>query len=173
VQTSDDVIIRVARNARTAEGHTKEARLLPVLARLLPVSVPQPQWRVEPGSPGLPLGAIGYRRLAGEPLTPNWLARRDADKVASEIAGFLSALHTFPVEQAEELGVPRADATGGSFDALRRQVMPVLHEVLTPEEYDTVSRWADDFLADPTLQHFDPVLCHGDFWFGKVLSFIE
>jgi aminoglycoside 2''-phosphotransferase len=47
--------------------------------------------------------------------------------------------------------------------------MPVLREVLTPDEYDTVSRWADDFLADPTLHQFDAVLCHGDFWFGNVL----
>jgi aminoglycoside 2''-phosphotransferase len=169
VQTSDNVIFRVARHAHAAEGHTKEANLLPVLASRLPVSVPQPQWRAEPGSPGLPLGAIGYRRLAGEPLTPTWLARHDADKVASEIAKFLIALHRFPVEQAVQLGVPPADVNGCSFEALRRRVMSVLHDVLTPEEYDTVSRWSDGFLADPALQHFDAVLSHGDFWFGNVL----
>jgi len=169
VQTSDDVVFRVARNARAASGHAKEAKLLPVLARRLPVRVPQPQWRAEPGSPGLPFGAIGYRRLAGEPLTPSWLARHDADKVAAEIAGCLIALHRFPVERAEELGVPRADVNGGSFEALRRHVMPVIRELLTPQEYDAVSRWSDGFLADPTLQHFDAVLCHGDFWFGNLL----
>jgi aminoglycoside phosphotransferase (APT) family kinase protein len=169
VQTSDEVIFRVARHTQAAEGHTKEANLLPVLAPRLPVSVPQPQWRAEPGSPGLPRGAIGYRRLAGEPLTPTWLARHDADKVASEIAKFLIALHRFPVEQAVQLGVPPADVNGCSFEALRRQVMSVLYDVLTPEEYDTVSRWSDGFLADPALQHFDAVLSHGDFWFGNVL----
>lgn len=169
VETRDGVIFRLARHARAAEGHAREARLLPRLGPRLPVGVPQPQWRVEPGAAGFPFEAIGHRRLTGERLTPEWLAAHDIDKVAADMATILVALHCFPLEEAEELGMPRADGNTASFDALRRHVMPVLRELLTQGEYDMVGRWSDDVLADRTLDHFGAVLCHGDLWFGNVL----
>jgi aminoglycoside 2''-phosphotransferase len=169
VETRDGVIFRVARHARAAEGHARGVRLLPVLGPRLPVRVPQPEWRVEPGSPDFPFGAIGYRKLVGAPLTPGWLARHDINQTASEMAAFLVALHRVPLEAIEEAGLARPDGDGNSFAALRRHVMPVLRDLLTPTEYRIVSRWSEDFLSDPTLERFGAVLRHGDLWFGNVL----
>ncbi len=70
VETRGGAIFRVARHERAAEGHAREARLLPVLGPRLPVGVPIPRWRVEPGLPSFPFGAMGYRGLAGQPLRP-------------------------------------------------------------------------------------------------------
>jgi len=169
VETRDGAIFRVARHARAAEGHAREARILPVLGPWLPVAVPRPEWRVEPGPPCFPFGAMGYRRLAGEPLRPDWLAGRDSLRIAFDLAAFLVELHRFPLDEAEQLGLPRSDRNGRAFEALHDDVMPLLREVLPRDEYEIVSRWCDEFRADDALEHFDAVLRHGDLWFGNVL----
>jgi len=169
VETRDGAIFRVARHASAAEGHAREAKLLPVLGPRLPVEVPRPEWRVEPGPPAFPFGAMGYRRLAGKPLRPDWLVGRHIRQVASELAAFLVELHRFPLEEAERLGLPRSDRNGRGFEALRDEVMPLLGEALPRAEYDVVSRWCDEFGADEALERFDAALRHGDLWFGNVL----
>lgn len=85
------------------------------------------------------------------------------------MATFLVELHAFPVKEAEQFGVPMADNDGREFEALRAAVLPLLHEVLNGNEYDTLGRWCDDFLSDVEVDRFRPVLRHGDLWYGNVL----
>jgi aminoglycoside phosphotransferase (APT) family kinase protein len=167
VETAGGVVFRVARHAGAAEGHALEARLLPLLRRWLPVAVPDPRWRVEPG-PAFPFGAIGYRRLAGEPLSPG-PAETSRDAIAADLAGFLVSLHGLLLEDAHEAGLPVRDRVRDSFPSLRRDVLPVLRERLTAGEYDEVSRWAQGFAADENVDSFAPAVRHGDLWFGNVL----
>jgi aminoglycoside phosphotransferase (APT) family kinase protein len=169
VETSDGVIFRIPRHARTAEGHTREAKLLPALSGRLPLAVPEPRWRVEPGAADFPHGVIGYRRLAGTPLTPAVLARLGTETIARELAGFLLALHGFPVEEVEELGLPQADRDLGSLEAFRDDVLPPLSAALAAEEYRTISAWWDRLLVDSELRRFAPTLRHGDLWYDHVL----
>lgn len=169
VETGDGVVIRIPRHARAAQGHALEAKLLPALRDRLPLAVPEPRWHVEPGTAGFPHGATGYERLAGRPLSPALLATLDAARIASDLAGFLLALHRFPAEEAEEIGVPQADRDLGSLQAFRDDVLPPLADALTAEELRAVRAWWDRFLADQDLLGFEPALRHGDLWYDHVL----
>jgi Phosphotransferase enzyme family len=111
VETSDGVIFRVARHEWAAAGHAREAKLLPVLRDRVPLAVRQPRWYLEPGTPSLAYGAIGYRRLPGTPLSPERAKELGRETLARQIAAFLLPLHRFPTEEAEALGVPHADRT--------------------------------------------------------------
>jgi aminoglycoside 2''-phosphotransferase len=167
VETAGGVIFRIARHAGAAEGHALEARLLPLLRRWLPVAVPDPRWRVDPGA-AFPFGAIGYRRLAGEPLSPG-TARANLDLIAADLAGFLVSLHGLSLEDGHEAGLRVRDRVHGSFPGLCREVLPILRERLSTHEYDAVRRWARDFEADEEVDRFAPAVRHGDLWYGNVL----
>jgi aminoglycoside phosphotransferase (APT) family kinase protein len=169
LETSDGVIVRIARHASAAEGHAREAKLLPALQGRLPLAVPDPRWRVEPGSPDFPHGAIGHRRLAGKPLSPALLARLGRGSITSELAGFLLALHRFPAEEATQLGLPQADRDPDRLRAFRDEVLPPLQDALAPAEYRTVRGWWDRLLADRQMWAFMPRLRHGDLWYDHVL----
>ena len=169
VETADGLIFRVPRHGRVTEAHARKLKLLSALGARVPVAVPQPEWQVEGGSPSLPFGAAGYRRLRGERLSPELVSGRGESPLASEIADFLVALHGFPIEEARGLAVPEADRDGGEFEALRDAVLPLLREMLSRAEYEVVVAWTDSFLADEEVDRFSPLLRHGDLWYGNVL----
>jgi aminoglycoside phosphotransferase (APT) family kinase protein len=68
----------------------KEQRWLPRLGPQLPVAIPEPVARGEPGC-GFPRPWSVYRWIAGEPGTVGRVA--DLNRFASELADFLAALH--------------------------------------------------------------------------------
>jgi aminoglycoside 2''-phosphotransferase len=156
VATADGAILRIARHRRAAEGHARELELLPQLAGRLTVSVPQPRWRIEPDAE-FPHGAIGYRKLPGEPMT----AGDGTRQLAEDVARFLRSLH----------GLRDVTATRQELDlgALRDATMPVLEPALSAAELATVIRWWDDVLADEDMRSFEPALRHGDFWYENLL----
>jgi aminoglycoside 2''-phosphotransferase len=167
VETADGVVFRIARHAEAAEGHRLEAKVLALVRHVVPVAVPDPRWRVEPG-PAFRFGAVGYRRLPGEPLSAE-LAEQRRDEIAADLASFLVALHGIPVEEARAAGIPVRDRVATTFAALCRDVLPVLHERVSSHEYDVVRRWAADFEADDEVDRFEPAVRHGDLWYGNVL----
>jgi aminoglycoside phosphotransferase (APT) family kinase protein len=164
VETPDGVVFRIARHPDAAAGHEVELRLLPALGSRVPIALPRPEWRIEPGAEDFPFGAIGYRRLAGEPLRS-----AGSKPVAPELGAFLAALHAFPVAEAEALGVPFADRHPDDLEALRGTILPALSERLTPMERARIDEWWDAALADEDLTRFEPCLRHGDLWYGNVL----
>jgi macrolide phosphotransferase len=169
VETRGGVIFRIARHAWAAQGHAMEAKLLPALQGRLPLAVPDPRWRVEPGSPGFPHGAIGYRRLPGRPLSPALLVRLQGEAIAAQLGGFLLSLHRFPAREAEELGLPHADNDPSRLESFRDEVLPPLRDVLEPAEYRTICVWWERLLADPEMFRFTPSLRHGDLWYDHLL----
>jgi aminoglycoside 2''-phosphotransferase len=159
------LIFRVARTAETAVGHSREMKLLPALSEATTVAVPAPQWRVEPGEEPLVHGAIGYRKLPGTALTPG----RQSDRIAADVAGFLTSLHSFPVAEAERFGVPRERSWSETLAALEGDVLPALRGLVTEEEHRSLVRWAAEVAGDRDLDEFRPALCHRDLWFENLL----
>jgi aminoglycoside phosphotransferase (APT) family kinase protein len=171
VETPDGIIFRVARHARAAEGHSREVSLLPALRQRLGVAVPEPEWHLDPRPPGLPYGAIGYRKLPGQEPSRERMGPADSARLAAEMAEVLVALHAFPLEEAKRLGLQEADRDpdGRQFEALCDEVMPVLRERLSPVEFETVICWTEDFRDDGAIDRFRPAVRHGDLWYGNLL----
>jgi aminoglycoside phosphotransferase (APT) family kinase protein len=165
LETAGGVIFRVARTADTATGHSREMQLLPALRQATTVAVPAPEWRVEPGHEQLPFGAIGYRRLPGTVLSPG----RQTDRIAADVGGFLASLHSFPVAEAERVGVPRERTWRERAAALQAEVLPALHALVTDEEHRLLERWTDEVAGDRELDEFGSALCHRDLWFENLL----
>jgi aminoglycoside phosphotransferase (APT) family kinase protein len=167
-ETSGGRVFRIAKHAAATEGYLTELRLLPHLRARLPIPVPDPRWYAAP-SELFPFGVMGYAKLAGRPLLPEALPGADVDRLASDLASFLLALHRFPVEEAAALGVPGPGDGRAALESLREDVLPALREALTARGYGAVLRWWDAFLLDERMSRYEPVLRHGDLWYEHVL----
>jgi aminoglycoside phosphotransferase (APT) family kinase protein len=156
VETADGIVFRVARHPRAAAGHARELDLLPQLAGRLTAAVPRPLWRIEPG-PDFPHGAIGYRKLPGEPAA----ADGGTSELVEDVARFLRSLHGLRDVAAARRGL--------ELDALRAATTPALERRLAPAELERLARWWDEVRADDDLRSFEPALRHGDFWYENLL----
>jgi aminoglycoside phosphotransferase (APT) family kinase protein len=165
VETAGSIVFRIPRHRGSADGHATEARALPSLGARLPARVPNPEWRLEPGHADFPLGVIGYRKIPGTTPAPG----SATDELAADLARFLAALHAFPLDEAESLGLQPGLPPRDAFESERDAVLPVLREALRPREYRVVVRWWDDLLADAAMHEFAPALRHGDPWYGNVI----
>jgi aminoglycoside 2''-phosphotransferase len=166
VETAEGWVFRIRKHPQAEAGYAKEARLLPALGPHLPVAVPAPRWVAGP-SARFPGGVLGYPLLPGTPLQPAHLTPASGPRLATEIAGFLRALHRFPV--AEALGLPSPDSEMAGWAAMQATVLPALRGLLAAAEYQTVARWWAAFLADPALRAYPPALVHGDLWYENIL----
>jgi aminoglycoside 2''-phosphotransferase len=156
VETADGIVFRVARHPRAAGGHTRELQLLPQLGGRLPVDVPVPRWRLEPDADFLH-GAIGYRKLRGEPLT----AGGGTHRLAEDVALFLRALHRLQDIDAESREL--------DLDSLREATLPALEHTLEPAELARLDCWWHEIRSDAGLRTFEPALRHGDLWYENLL----
>jgi aminoglycoside 2''-phosphotransferase len=163
VETADGVVFRIPRQEGTANGHAVEYRVLPVLAECLPAPIPVPEWRIEPGHPDFPFGAIGHRKLPGR------VPETGSERLASDLASFLCALHAFPVEEAEALGLHAWLPPREALLWHRDRVLPALGDLLEEDELARVVDWWDAVVEGGELERFDPALRHGDPWFGNLL----
>ena len=163
VETADGVVFRISRQEGTANGHATEYRALPMLAARLPAPIPRPEWRIESGHPDFHFGVIGYRKLPGRP------PEAGSERLAFDVAAFLRALHAFPLEEAEALGLEAWLEPRQAFLWHRDSVLPRLRELLRPDEHARVVAWWDAVLTSRELERFDPALRHGDPWFGNLL----
>jgi aminoglycoside phosphotransferase (APT) family kinase protein len=157
VETADGVVLRVARHARAAKGHAREARLLPQLRGRLPVAIPAPRWRVAPGE-HFPFGVIGYRKLPGESLDPG-----DAgEAVAADVAAFIAQLHDIrDVDAPSYHSDPSQELHEATTEVLRRS--------LSSDEFDRLTSWWSELRVDERFRSYEPRLRHGDLWYENLL----
>lgn len=130
-------ILRVARRDVVAARYGVETRLLPELAPLLPLPVPEP---VRSGP-----GWILTRRLSGEPFAGN--------ANAAPLGDFVASLHAFSISRARELGA-RNHELAPSIDRFRKRVLPLLDR----NERTAARRLLDEHEA----ASFEPRLVHAD-----------
>jgi aminoglycoside phosphotransferase (APT) family kinase protein len=97
----------------------REIALLPDLGSALPLATPAFE---HIGSENGRLRFVGYRVLAGEPLTGDrfdGLGRDAQEQALASLAGFLRALHAFPLDVARHAGVAVRWLQDLVFDARR------------------------------------------------------
>ena len=163
-------LLRVARRADVNLTLAKEARLLPVIAAAVaPYEVPRFTLTRLDASPAV----AGYAVIRGRPLTPDALTMSEGRTLAlaGEIAAFLTALHSIPVERAAPAGLAETSAADwraeyAEFrDWSRREAAPRLGPGLAAR----LERLWADYLDDDTNFAFQPVLIHRDLGLEHIL----
>jgi aminoglycoside 2''-phosphotransferase len=166
LETDGGWIVRVARTADAAERHERECRVLPALARDLSLAIPAPVPALRPGKAAR-YGATAYRRLRGRGMTEGETVEGEWPELARQLGRELARLHevVLPPEVASE--VPRFHME--DFTKLREVVSPGLRERLAAGEWAMVDAWWEQFMGDRSLREWEPVLAHGDIWWGNLL----
>lgn len=192
---NERLIFRFPKRPEVENSLKVEIKLLPELARQLPLPIPNFEFIGQP-SPNYPFIFVGYQKLAGEtfPSWQGWVSglntsiSREEPEIEKEMQGadwwqadlgrFLTALHAFPVAQARELGVKDyfptgLDAPGKNWQEtmedfyrlIRERVFPLLGEDLQ----DNIADSFENFLDNEANFRFEPVLIHADLLDDHVL----
>lgn len=107
---NDAIVCRFAKHAAAAASLQREACLLPDLAPLLPIPIPQPRCHCVSVDP--PVVVSVHRLLDGEALTRRQFARLAAHEQAAcaeRIGAFLAALHRSDLDRARACGIATRD----------------------------------------------------------------
>ena len=146
----DTWIVRVPRRPEVRASLRMEAVLLPLLARELPVRVPEIVF-VEDTPEAF---VLIHRKLRGDPLRAS-----DEPGLARQVGGFLAALHNF--RGVAEAGI--AEVSGTEWIAQQAEFAERCQAVLTlldPAERRRAKSLFDSYLS--RAPEFDPVLLHAD-----------
>lgn len=182
-QNNDVVILNrewIFRFPRTRDGVQRlqaETQLLDALQGRLPLPVPHiAHQRFDPPVPGLAFA--GCRRLPGQPLLPDSLAPLRSeflrDDLASQLAGFLRALHNLPFSELPPEfpgiapGQPPAEQRS-TWETLYAEVRARLFPAMRPDARRELTAHFEAYLDDPALHVFDPCPRHGDFGGSSIL----
>jgi aminoglycoside phosphotransferase (APT) family kinase protein len=116
----DDLCVRLPLVASWAGDIEKEIEWLPKLARRLPLLVPEPVAKGEPGS-GYPFQWAIYRWIEGEPFARDLID--DESLAATDLAHFVAALRQIDLSGAPSTGrkplLQLDDVTRAAIDSLR------------------------------------------------------
>lgn len=160
----DEMAVRLPRIHWAAEQPDKECEWLPKLAPYLPLSIPVPLAKGEPGE-GYPWTWSICRWLDGENATIDRIV--DPTQLATELAGFVAALHGIdasggprPGLHNSSRGVPLATR-----DASTRAAIDALDGIVDVGAVTTA--W--DAALDAPVWDGPPVWIHGDLQSGNLL----
>ncbi|MEA3020553.1 MAG: hypothetical protein QOI47_2077 [Actinomycetota bacterium] len=152
-----ELIVRLPSHERYVLGVEKEHRWLPVLARLLPLPIPQPVAKGEPSNGVFPRVWSVYRWLDGETAG----IRPPADRVAFavDVAAFLGAL-----SRIDAAGGPAAGEQsfwrGASLSRYDRQTRNAIADLGDAIDTEAATSVWDAALGAPYAK--EPVWLHGD-----------
>lgn len=165
LRLGDDLVVRLPRTAGTAADVAKERAWLPRLARHLPVAVPAPVARGEPGH-GYPFDWSVSRWIDGEhPVTGSGAeAMSDWPAFGRDLAAFVAALHAAPLMGADrdgDLRWYRGRPLATMADDGRRAIAACRRIPGLDLDMDVVEAVFEDSLAvpDPPVEH---TWLHGD-----------
>ncbi|MBJ7601503.1 MAG: aminoglycoside phosphotransferase [Candidatus Nephthysia bennettiae] len=148
--------VRLPSAERYAPQVEKEHRWLPVLARQLPLAIPEPLARGVPGS-GFPRPWSVYRWLEGDPATVERIT--NLVEFATDLAGFLTAMHRIDPSGGPRPGTHNFFRGGplSTYDAETRSAIAALGS-----EIDTVGAQEVWEAALGATWNGSPVWVHGD-----------
>jgi aminoglycoside phosphotransferase (APT) family kinase protein len=158
-----ELTVRLPSGDRYAQQVDKEQRWLPLLAPQLPLPIPAPVVRGEPGC-GFPYAWSVYRWLDGEVAATARIADRPA--FASALAAFLDALR-----RADATGGPAPGEhnfhRGGPLATYEQETLEAIDRLGDEIQAEAVKRVWDDAMA--TSWDREPVWLHGDVAAGNLL----
>jgi aminoglycoside phosphotransferase (APT) family kinase protein len=161
----EDQVIRVARHHEAACALKRESCILPKIAPMLPLPVPQPTYHAPHGCPPFTL----HQEIVGEVLTrEDWEGMPDSarEKAASDLATFLKTLHALPIEIGLECGLEEIDAAKIA-GHLREETAHTILGYLEPEVQRSLDQTLEQWSSQREDQH--PALLHCDIGPGHLL----
>lgn len=168
---NNEFIFRFPRYPEAARRLDLERRLLPELQKVINTPIPQFEF-VSTDCPEFKRLFVGYRMIKGVPLTPTLLRQHHSEaltqKLATQIAKFLSSLHSYPVEKALELGVSsnqKKERIFTLYNEIQRKVFPILKRL----EQEWTQNIFESFLNNEQFFQYTSVLVHGDFSLDNIL----
>jgi aminoglycoside phosphotransferase (APT) family kinase protein len=152
----DDLAIRLPTGNWYAQQVEKEQRWLPVLAAGLPLPIPAPVARGEPGS-GFPYPWSVYRWLDGEPAASARIG--DLSAFAADLAGFLKTLRAVDARGGPEPGEHNFFRGGplATYEQETLEAVEALGDAVAPDRVERV--WQE---AMASTWQLGPVWVHGD-----------
>jgi aminoglycoside 2''-phosphotransferase len=167
---NDELIFRFPRYEQGIATLLLEINLLLQFRDSLPLPIPDPVY-ISLASPIPGKVFMGYRRVPGEPLwKPVFDAIQDhkiLQGIASQLAQFLFALHTFPLEKLD----PSFEMhdTMQEWVTLYRDIRENLFSFMRPAARIQTCAHFEAFLNSPESFDYKPGLRHGDFGTGNIL----
>jgi aminoglycoside phosphotransferase (APT) family kinase protein len=161
----DHWIARIPRTPQAADATPREVALLELLARRVPVAVPEPV-ELCPEH-----GAMLYPRIDGAPLDEQVVARLGPARLAEQVAAVLAAVHDTPLETVRATETPDLSKAAWGDDYTERwarfkhRVVPLLPEISA----STATRFLDRMAERMTDAAADGVLVHRDLGPAHVL----
>lgn len=145
-------MFRFPRNDISRRALKVETKFLTRFKSISPLTVPDYQYQ----TPQL----VGYPKIPGTALS--WdlfqsLSDGSRDRIARQIGGFLSAVHTFPVGEATLMGM--AEGWNHWFNEMLKNFRQMVAPRLSPVARRNALTCIDRLLAEP----FDSKVIHGDF----------
>jgi aminoglycoside 2''-phosphotransferase len=164
-----DQVVRVARHLEAAAALGRESYVLMKIAARLPLPVLRPTYYALSGCPPFTV----HNEIVGEILTRDlWetMAAIARDQAADDLATFLRALHSLPVEIGRTCGLPKLDATELA-RSLCEATANTIHRLLDPQSRrrldEILERW-----SQPVPQESQyPALLHCDIGPGHLLYY--
>ena len=154
----DEAIVFRAPKARAyRDALADEVRLLRYLQPRVDVGIPDYTYRSADGS------FAGYPLLPGRELDVDsfrQLSDSQRERIADQLAAFLTAVHEIPRSTARELGVSEPDPRK-DFDDLRRDTETLVLPRLAPHEVPVVRAFLTEMAAESRSVH-PTTLIHGD-----------
>ena len=159
VMLNEQFIARFPKDAHAKERLVIEGRILELIRAGVEMPVPRFEYQAE--------DVAMYRMLVGEPLTREVLLRQHEavqDRLAEQLALFLSQLHAIPREVVElhTLGVSEAVRSLEDWSAMFADVQRELFPFLWAHQKTWVQQLFAPVLHGQISLNYDPVLIHGD-----------
>lgn len=168
---NDSLVFRFATVPDAVDTLHQEIAILNAIPAYLTLSIPNP---IYANAQSITLGEtfVGYRLIPGRPLWHDTFAEIGdpliLDRLAKQLAHFLSELHNVPTEVIAPLDLPLEDTKENwttMYDQFREKLFPHMR----PDACAAVTKAFTDYLSEPSLHHFEPCLRHGDFGGGNIL----
>jgi len=164
VSVNETYVFRFPLRPLTEKCLDSEIKLLPELARVLPVPIPNFEY-IWTGSKELPQMFVGYPMIQGVPLSiiPPFESTRK-EEIAKLLGQTLTELHSYPTEKAVEAGLePRniqrwKEIHVEMLEKHRKISFPLMEPALQRKSMDIFEK----YLENDEYFEFEPVLIHGD-----------
>ncbi|MFL5760884.1 MAG: phosphotransferase family protein [Thermomicrobiales bacterium] len=169
VETANGIVFRIAKHVHASWGRQREGAVLSVVQRhVRALNIPLVRHDLDE-SDAFPYGVIGYEKLPGRPLRPDDIDHENRIRIAGQVAGFLTELHSIDIRELSEIPLLRFPPSRERLVDLGRNVSAYLAQHLSRNQYQEFQRWWADLLDYSQRYSCVLALIHGDLWYENML----